>query len=119
MQQRCSNCSGTRDLYFVTNGTQGGDFPGRTMVYCAKCRKEKSGNLDISIPVSLLTTDLFKGLYIMGKTETEPQMAIQIAFGKAIPILQNELERVLELKKSSLKKFRFISFWFYKFSLKL
>ena len=37
----------------------------------------------------------------MGKTETEPQMAIQIAFGKAIPILQNELERVLELKKSS------------------
>ncbi len=101
MQQRCSNCAGTRDLYFVTNGTQGGDFPGRTIIYCAQCRKEKPGNLDISLPISLLTTDLFKGLYIMGKTETDPKMAVKIAFGQAIPTLQGELERMLELKKPS------------------
>lgn len=101
MRQQCSNCAGTRDLYFVTNGTQGGDFLGRTMIYCFQCRKERPGNLDISLPIELLTTDLFKGLYILGKTETDPKMAIQMAFGQAIPILQKELERVLELKKSS------------------
>ncbi|CAH1220985.1 hypothetical protein ISS312_02041 [Alteromonas mediterranea] len=106
-------------MYFVTNGTQGDDFPGRMVIYCAQCRKERPGNLDISLPIALLTTDLFKGLYIMGKTETDPQMAIQMAFGQAMLILKKELEGVLELKKSSLKKFRFISFWFYKFSLKL
>ncbi|WP_190322248.1 hypothetical protein [Candidatus Enterovibrio escicola] len=88
-------------MYFVTNGTQGGDFPGRTIIYCAQCRKEKPGNLDISLPISLLTTDLFKGLYIMGKTETDPKMAVKIAFGQAIPTLQGELERMLELKKPS------------------
>lgn len=99
MQQRCSNCAGTRDLYFVTNGTQGGDFPGRTMIYCAQCRKEKPGNLDISLPIELLTTELFKGLYRLGKTETDPQMAIQVVFGQAIPSLQKELNEILSFHR--------------------
>ena len=95
MRQQCSNCAGTRDLYFVTNGTQGGDFPGRTMNYCVQCRKEKSGNLDISLPIELMTTELFKGLYKLGKTETDPQMAIKVVFGQAIPSLQKELYEIL------------------------
>lgn len=92
----CSNCNGVEDLYFVTCGDPGSDFPGRTLVYCAHCRREKFTMIDISLPLSLLTPDIFRQLYVMGKTESDPATAIDIVFGRSERALQWELEAIIE-----------------------
>lgn len=92
----CSNCSGSDDLHFITSGAPGSDFPGRTLVYCARCRQDKSETLDVSLPLPLLTPEIFRGLYAMGKTASDPETAINIVFGKADADLQRELEAIIE-----------------------
>jgi hypothetical protein len=38
--------------------------------------------IDVSLPLSLLTPDLFASLYILGKTKSDPEIAVGLAFGK-------------------------------------
>jgi hypothetical protein len=93
---RCSNCGGTEDLHFITLGAAGSDFQGRTLVYCAPCRQDKGEAIDVSLPLQLLTPEIFRDLYAMGKTASHPEMAIDIVFGKPDAILQRELEAIIE-----------------------
>jgi hypothetical protein len=78
----CSSCGGTRDLHFVTCGIAGSDIPGRTLVYCSDCRSDRHHMIDVSLPISLLTPDLFASLYSVGKTQSDPEVAVGLAFGK-------------------------------------
>lgn len=96
----CSNCSGAEDLHLITSGAPGSDFPGRTLVYCARCRQEKSETLDVSLPLPLLTRDIFLGLYDMGKTASDPETAIKIVFGEPDAALQRELEAIIDRRDS-------------------
>ncbi len=93
---KCSNCAGTDDLHFITSGVPGSDFPGRTLVYCARCRQDKFETLDVSLPLPLLTPEIFRGLYSMGKTASCPEAAIDIVFGMPDKTLQRELEAIIE-----------------------
>ena len=88
MKKTCSNCSSKDDLHLVTLGRG----MGRTLVYCPRCR---SG---VSIPLSIVTEDLFIDLYKLGKTTSNPPSAIKVVFGLELPELQRKLERILSKK---------------------
>ena len=55
--------------------------------------------IDVSLPLSLLTPDIFRQLYVMGKTESDPATAIDIVFGGPDSILQRELEAIIESRR--------------------
>lgn len=101
MTVRCSNCGNLEDLYVVTNGEQGGALPARVMVYCRSCRREKIGNLDVSIPLNLMNPDILKQLYYMGKTASNPAMAVKIIFGREDKLLERDLNTFLDSKHAT------------------
>jgi len=68
-------------------------------VYCASCRREKFTTIDVSLPLSLLTPEIFRELYAMGKTGSDPRIAIDIVFGKSDRALQRELEAIIESRR--------------------
>jgi hypothetical protein len=96
----CSRCGGSRDLHFVTCGEPGGDFPGRALVYCSDCRKGMHHMIDVSLPLSQLTPEIFLNLYRLGKTESNPESAIKIAFGKDNEHLAHAVEAILRSKRA-------------------
>lgn len=95
----CSSCGGKGDLYFVTCGQAGSDSPGRTLVYCAACRKERHQMIDVSIPLSLLTPDLFLDLYRLGKTTSSPDTAVELVFGKPVDEISRAAEAILSTRR--------------------
>lgn len=56
---------------------------GRLLVYCARCREEMRP--DISIPMELMSGELFLKLYKQGFTSSAPDMAAKMVFGGAVP----------------------------------
>lgn len=91
----CSRCSGSHDLYVVTCGDPGSKCPGRTLVYCGPCRRKMSSNIDVSIPLELMTPALLRSLYQTGKTASDPQTAVEIVFGDGHPFLVKDLNAII------------------------
>lgn len=91
----CSSCGGARDLHLVTCGIAGGDIPGRILVYCSDCRSDRHHMIDVSIPIPLLSPNLFASLYSLGKTESDPEIAIELAFGKLDMNLIARVQQIL------------------------
>ena len=95
---RCSSCGGGEGLYLITAGSPGTDFPGRTLLYCGDCRARNHQLIDISLPIDLVTPDLFASLYELGRTGSDPETAIEIVFGKPDRELQARLEAILAVE---------------------
>jgi len=51
--------------------------------------------IDVSLPIRLLTPEVFASLYRTGKTASDPETAIRIAFGRSDPELQAEIESIM------------------------
>ncbi len=80
---RCSRCSAIRWLHVVIMQYDRAQPAGRLLVYCARCREEMRP--DISIPVELMSADLFVRLYKLGLTSSAPDMAAKLVFGSSVP----------------------------------
>lgn len=84
----CSGCESTEGLHLVVAGREPGDVqPGRLLVYCPRCRQqpERTSPVSVSIPLSLVTTTVFLGLYRLGLTESDPEQAATIVLGASHP----------------------------------
>ena len=99
--QLCSNCAATNDLYLVTCGTPGSDFPGRTLLYCPDCRLANNHMIGVSWPRALLTRESFLDLYRLGKTESDPSMAVKLVFGSEIELICESAKEILASRRSS------------------
>lgn len=97
----CSNCGAVDDLYFVTYGEPGGDFPGRTLVYCSACRKANNHRIDVSLPLGLMTPAIFIGLYQTGRTESHPETAVEIVFGEQLPAVVEAAYNAMSARSSN------------------
>jgi hypothetical protein len=92
----CSRCGGNEDLYFVTCRELGDSSLGRILVYCQSCRSEMQQIIDISVPLTLVTKDLFLSLYRLGKTASDPMTSVNIVFGIQDHRLQSEVEKIIQ-----------------------
>lgn len=82
----CSGCGAGGGLHLVVAGQPpGSSFPGRLLTYCPRCRShpELTSPVSVSIPLELVTPELFLGLYRLKVTESDPEQATQIVFGAA------------------------------------
>ena len=91
----CSSCGGVEDLHLVTYRYEEGTFSGRVLVYCLNCRSAKGHMIDVSIPLALVTPELFFSLYELGKTESDPEFAVSLVFSRQDPDLVRRIESVL------------------------
>ena len=98
--QLCSNCAATNDLYLVTCGTPGSDTPGRTLLYCPDCRSANNHMIDVSWPRALLTRESFLDLYRLGKTESDPSMAVKLVFGSEIETICETAKEIIAFRRS-------------------
>ena len=92
---KCSNCGGTNDPHLVT--LLYGDISdlGRCLVYCSSCRKGYGGPLGVSIPESMVTPEVVRELYRLGKTGSPPELVVNHILGMNEPRLVMELEALL------------------------
>jgi len=79
---KCSSCGSSRDLHLVTAPYSPESDEGRTLVYCLACRNESNILFGVSIPIELVTPDVFLHLYRLGKTSSQPDTAVEIVFGE-------------------------------------
>lgn len=91
----CSRCGEEGDLHFVTCGEAGGSNAGRALVYCAQCRRDMKQHIDISLPLKLMTSELLLSLYRLGKTDSDPEMAIEMVFGEINELLVKEASSIM------------------------
>jgi hypothetical protein len=91
----CSNCGKKEGLHLVTCAGPGAEGPGRTLVYCPKCRVEHQHNLDVSFPLNLVTAEILLGLYASGKTTSDPRIVVESILGVADPDLAEQLESAM------------------------
>ncbi len=95
----CSKCRSSDDLHLVTLGEPGGGQPGRALLYCARCRAQPGHRIDISWPLGLLTPGTFLELYRMGKTVSDPRMAVHLVFGQGNDWIATEAADLLERRR--------------------
>jgi|JI10StandDraft_1071094.scaffolds.fasta_scaffold159803_2 hypothetical protein len=89
---RCSGCGGAEVLHVVTAGFIPGERqPGRLLVYCGDCRRRQWERpptpgpgyaYDVSIPIELVTPQLFLRLYETGWTASSMETASRLVFGR-------------------------------------
>lgn len=87
-QLSCSACSSTEDLHLVLAGVgPGSEAHGKVLLYCAQCRthETKAAEFDTSIPIAVVTPELFVRLYEIGRTSSSPETASEIVFGQVVP----------------------------------
>ena len=88
-QPTCSSCGKSERLHLITCAGPGAKEPGRTLVYCWQCRRERPNYIDVSIPISLLTEDLLIGLYASGKTTSDPSTVVEVILGlRSTPLVE-------------------------------
>lgn len=95
----CSSCTATDDLHLVILGQPGSDAPGRTLLHCPRCRTGHRDQVDISWPRRLLTPGTFLELYRMGKTGSDPRMAVGLVFGPGHEWIATEAADILERRR--------------------
>ena len=81
----CSLCGSTDDLHVATVLMCGPVHPSRVLVYCPECRAELSHMLGSDVPLTDVDVELFVGLYLDGKTESDPETAAESVFGEPFP----------------------------------
>jgi hypothetical protein len=96
----CSNCASPDDLYFVTVSQPGSYGPGRTLLYCPRCRAANQHQLDISWPLALLTPGTFLQLFRSGKTESDPRTSVHLVFGPGNDWIAAEAADILERRQT-------------------
>lgn len=77
---RCSSC-GDAARWLITLPYGEDSFAGRILAYCTQCRVRNSGVV-VSIPLDLVSDDVFLKLYELGYTESPPDTATEITFGE-------------------------------------
>ena len=85
LDRRCSSCGKAEDLSLVIGGYSPGGMAGRILLYCETCKANRPESLAVSIPVELVTEEVFVDLYRHGWTESDPAQAAKIVFGEAQP----------------------------------
>ena len=96
--QVCSRCGSSERLNLITLMHSPPEIAGRTLLYCADCRKELSNRIGVSIPIDDLTPEAFLELYRDGKTESEPSTAVMIVFGEENQPLVEAAKKLLSDK---------------------
>lgn len=89
----CSRCGGNTDLHLVTIPYE--DRPGasgRVLLYCWTCRSDAK-SLGVSIPLGLVTDNIFIWLYTSSRATSDPDIAAALVFGKARPELAAILQK--------------------------
>lgn len=96
---QCSNCAASDDLHVVTLGAPGSQAPARLAVLCPACRERDGARIDISWPLRLLTPGTFLELYRLGRTESDPRMAVHAVFGAGHDWVSTEAADILERRR--------------------
>ena len=100
MKPTCSRCGSPHELHLVTLRTAGLSAPGRLLVYCPRCRDEYSPHIGVDVPIEDVTVETFVGLYRDGTTESAPETAARIAFGRPAPEAVEGAVRALEARRA-------------------
>ena len=102
----CSSCNETAQ-WLVTLPYQYDRRPGRVLAYCTRCRLEKEQSVLVSIPIELVSDEVFVALYREGFTESVPDYASEIVFGVERPDLVRRVVEYLDedLRASMMAKF--------------
>lgn len=79
----------------MTCAGPGAEGPGRTLVYCLKCRVVHQHNLDASVPLNLVAAETLLGLYASGETTSGPRIVAENILGVADPDLAEQLESAM------------------------
>jgi len=77
---RCSSC-GDAASWLITLPYGDDSLVGRILAYCTRCRVRHSGVV-VSIPLELVSDDVFLKLYELGYSESAPDTATEITFGE-------------------------------------
>lgn len=77
---KCSSCGADEDLHLVTLLYEKSVSCGRILLYCLACRTSKR-NFDVSIPIEIVSNEVFEKLYALGKSESDKGAARYIVFG--------------------------------------
>ena len=80
LKPSCSSCGAGDDLHLVTLLYDHSTSCGRILLYCFACRTSKR-NFDVSIPIEIVSSEVFEKLYTLGKSESDKGMAYSIVFG--------------------------------------
>lgn len=94
----CSRCGGAdvsargKGLSLVTIPYDGGQGPGRILVYCRDCWTEMAGHVAEVIPLEMVSPGVLLDLYRTGKTTSDPFTACELLFGRAEPELVREAQ---------------------------
>jgi hypothetical protein len=78
-----------------------GRSSGRVLVYCAMCRENYRDYIGKSIPLELVSKEVFLELYRTNRTSSDPQTAVEIVFGKDDFNLVCEAMRLLSLQSNA------------------
>ena len=72
-------CSNEPSVWLVT-GARPGPAPGRVLVYCDDCRRDKADALAVAIPLDVLDVDpegIVLALYTAGHTRSDPSIVAE------------------------------------------
>ena len=102
----CSSCNETAE-WVVAYSYDGERAPGRILAYCTRCRREKEQSVLVSIPIELVSDEVFVALYREGFTESVPDYASEIVFGVERPDLVRRVVEYLDedLRASMMARF--------------
>lgn len=79
---KCSRCGSADRLNFVIIPHEEEGL-GRVLVHCYRCRRSGYGKeIDVSIPLLLMTSELMAACYAHRLTESDPDRAARIVFGE-------------------------------------